>query len=212
MKVLIADDHGLFREGLALFLQNISKDVQVINASNYAEAIKALHENLDISLFITDLSMPDMGYEDGLQEIKKHISGETKLVVMSASEDIGIVKKAFDLGVDGFIPKSLDPKIMEGAINLVINGGTYLPSDILQKYISITPAKSSSSAREKGKLTDRQEEVLKLVGKGLANKQIAYELDITESTVKLHLNSLLKALNVTNRTQAVVEAQRLGLI
>lgn len=212
MKILVADDHVLFREGLESFLQNISPNVQVINAGNYGDAIKALQDNLDINLFITDLSMPDMGYEEGIAEIKQHITENTKLIVMSASEDILIVKKAFDLGVDGFIPKSLDPKIMQGAINLVINGGTYLPSDILQKYISIAPAQKGFNAREKGKLTARQIEVLRLVGKGFANKQIAYELDITESTVKLHLNSLMKTLNVTNRTQAVVEAQKLGLI
>lgn len=210
MKVLIADDHALFRDGLALFLEKIEKDVMLFQTSNYTQAVKTLESEKDIDLLVIDLDMPDMSWEEGLEQVVSHLGEKTKFFVISASEDVKAVKKCLELGASGYVSKRSDPKILENALKLVMDGGVYLPSEILQKYITSNPQQVS---KEKNKgLTERQEQVLKLAASGLSNKQIAYEIGITESTVKLHINSLLRALDANNRTQAVINAQKMGLI
>lgn len=210
MKVLIADDHAIFRDGMALFLETINEEMVLLQSSNYAQTVKTLDREKDIDLVILDLDMPDMKWEQGLENVIEHLKENTKFFVVSASEDIQTVKKCLDMGASGYISKRADPKILESALKIVVDGGIYLPSDILHKHLL---SKSNGSHKEKHKvLTDRQEQVLKLTASGLSNKQIAYELGITESTVKLHINSLLKAFGATNRTQAVISAQKQGLI
>lgn len=211
MKILIADDHALFRDGLAVFLESIDKNVVLFQAANYDQMIKTLDAEKGIDLVIVDLDMPDMQWEKGLDQVIERLSSGGKFFIISATEDVRVVKKCLEMGARGYISKRAEPKILENALRLVLDGGVYLPSDILHKYI--VNENQASVVREKNKkLTERQEQVLGLVALGLSNKQIAYELGVTESTVKLHINSLLKALNANNRTQAVIVAQKLGLI
>lgn len=210
MKVLIADDHALFRDGLAIFLESIDDNIVLFQAANYNETLKILNNEKDFSLLIIDLDMPDMKWEDGLEKVMKVLGEGTKFFVVSALEDIKTVKKCLDFGASGYISKRSDPKILESALKIVMDGGIYLPSDILHKHLLTVP---NNSHKEKHKvLTDRQEQVLKLAASGFSNKQIAYELGVTESTVKLHINSLLRNFGATNRTQAVMIAQKHGLI
>ena len=114
-------------------------------------------------------------------------------------------------GISGYIPKRSDPKIMTGALKLVLDGGTYLPPSVLDSGSS--SGNQQGENRSKGKtLTNRQSQVLELVAQGLSNKQIAYEMGVSEATVKLHINALLRSIGATNRTQAVIIAQKMGLI
>ena len=124
-------------------------------------------------------------------------------MVLSATEDSRIIKKAAERGITAYIPKSLNPKIMQGIMKVIFAGGTYIPVSALS---------SAGSPKTAHALTRRQNEVLSLVAEGKSNKQIAYEIGVSEATVKLHINALLRALGVTNRTQAVITAQKQGIL
>ena len=116
-------------------------------------------------------------------------------------------RESLEKGASGYITKRAETKILSNALKLILDGGTYIPPVMLGKNLDDTPAKG------KGKmLTNRQSQVLGLVAKGMSNKQIAYEMGVSEATVKLHINALLRAIGATNRTQAVIIAQKMGLI
>lgn len=209
MKILVADDHELFRRGLISFLEDMEDNITILEAEDYKQTFAAIESNSPLDLVIVDLDMPDMSWEDGLNQIHQLLGPEGKYIIISASDDVQSVRKSLELGASGYVSKRSNPKILENAIQLVLNGGIYLPHDILKNVIS----SPSPTAKDKvNGLTERQEEVLKFVASGMSNKQIAYELGVTESTIKLHINSLLKALGANNRTQAVINAQKLGVI
>ena len=208
MKVLIADDHALFRDGLAMRLEEINQDIILHQAATFSQALKILDKELDVDMVIADLDMPDMKWEDGIAELKKKVP-EASLIIISASEDIRNIRKILTAGIKGYIPKRSDPKIMYNALKLILEGGTYIPP----AFIENSAENSSNMGRNNGKtLTNRQSQVLDLIAQGKSNKQIAYEIGVSEATVKLHINALLRSLKVNNRTQAVVTAQKMGLI
>lgn len=210
MKVLIADDHALFRDGLSMNLEQIDPQAVVFQAGSFSQALKIIDDEKKLDLVIVDLDMPDMPWEEGIAELKKK-SGDARFVVVSATEDGKSIRRAMENGVSGYIPKRSDNKIMTGALKLVLDGGTYLPPSILDNCNSGNY--QSGESRGKGKmLTNRQSQVLELVAKGMSNKQIAFEMGVSEATVKLHINALLRSIGATNRTQAVVIAQKMGLI
>ncbi len=208
MKILIADDHALFRDGLAMRLEEINHDIVLLQAPTFSQAAKILDKENDINMIIVDLDMPDMRWEDGVEELKKK-APRASMVVISASEDIRNIRKILATGIKGYIPKRSDPKIMHNALKLILEGGTYIPPALIENSNEST----SNNYRHNGKtLTNRQSQVLDLIAQGKSNKQIAYEMGVSEATVKLHINALLRSLKVNNRTQAVVTAQKLGLI
>lgn len=210
MKVLIADDHALFRDGLSMNLEQIDPDTVVFQAGSFSQALKIIDDEKKLDLVIVDLDMPDMPWEEGIGELRKKANG-ARFVVISATEDSKSIRRAMENGVSGYIPKRSDSKIMTGALKLVLDGGTYLPPSILDSGSSSNS--QPGEPRAKGKtLTNRQSQVLELVAKGMSNKQIAYEMGVSEATVKLHINALLRSIGATNRTQAVVTAQKMGLI
>lgn len=207
MKILIADDHMLFRDGLELSLQKISKNPELCFAQDYTSTLEEIKSHPDLDLLILDLDMPDMLWEKGLAKIKEE-APQTKILVISATEDVRTIKKAMSYGINGYISKRTDTKILLAAIKFVLEGGTYLPEIILKQ----NPKKEEGSLSNVGSLTARQKQVLSYIAQGLSNKQIAFEMGITEATVKLHINALLKALKATNRTQALIKAQEEKLI
>lgn len=208
MKILVADDHALFRDGLSFHLEKLSPKAVIMQAANFSQAIKIIQSIPDIDLTIVDLDMPDMEWREGLKTLQDTIQNG-RIVVVSASEDIYNIKKALEMKIDGYIPKRSDTKVLTSALHLIMEGGTYLPPSIVEQTAEI----SDSSRSKSGKLlTPRQNEVLKYVAEGMSNKQIAYKMSVSEATVKLHINALLRALGVTNRTQAVIVAQKRGLI
>ena len=119
------------------------------------------------------------------------------------------IRKILSLGIKGYIPKRSDPKIMHNALKLILDGGTYIPPALIET--SADSYKNSNNANGKT-LTHRQSQVLDLIAQGKSNKQIAYEMGVSEATVKLHINALLRSLKVHNRTQAVITAQKMGII
>lgn len=211
MKVLIADDHALFRDGLSMRLEQIEPKSIIFQAANFTQALKIIDDEKKLDLVILDLDMPDMRWEEGFEEIKKKSDG-ARFVVVSASEDARNIRKTLESGVSGYIPKRSDPKILSSALQLILDGGTYFPTSILESCTS-SANNAENPNRPKGKtLTNRQSEVLGFVAKGMSNKQIAYEMGVSEATVKLHINALLRSLGATNRTQAVITAQQQGII
>ena len=210
MKVLIADDHALFRDGLGMRLEQIDPNVVILQASSFGQALKILDQEKKIDLVVLDLDMPDMPWEEGLGEMRKKAEC-ARFVVVSASEDVRNIRKVLESGVCGYIPKRSDSNILSGALKLILDGGTYIPPAMLDNGIDYNGSSHISNPLKKN-LTNRQSQVLDLIAQGKSNKQIAYDMGVSEATVKLHINALLRSLKVNNRTQAVITAQKMGLI
>jgi DNA-binding NarL/FixJ family response regulator len=215
MKILIADDHELFRDGLRHVLTQLDGGVTIVEASDYPQAISLAETEAEIHIVLLDLGMPGMPWGEGLQSLRQKLPTDVPIIVLSASDDRRHVLQAVNLGAAGFIPKTSSSRVMLSALKLVLSGGVYLPPALLEQsnehgYQDPT-AGGSHTENSASFLTPRQREVLTLLGQGKSNKEIARVLQLAEGTVKLHVTAILKALNVNNRTRAVVAASQLGL-
>ncbi len=225
MKILLVDDHQLFREGVALLLQRLTSDLDLLQAASCEEAFALCDAHGNTDLILLDLSLPGMGGLDGLVLLRKRYPG-IPVVVVTTTDDSSTVRKTIDAGAMGFIPKSSSSEIMLNALRLVLAKGIYLPPNVLLSQPSLVPIQTRSmspvatvSRSGAGSLypidlglTPRQAEVLYLVLQGKPIKLICRELKLGEGTVKRHVSAVLRALNVTTRTQAIVAAHRLGLV
>ena len=206
MRILLADDHALFREGLSHVLRALIDEVSIIEAADYPQAIRAARNHSDLDLVLLDLKMPGMAGLAGVEAMRRE-RPEVPLVVISAITDRRFILGALDRGAAGYIPKTLSGKVLIGALHLILSGGVYLPAEA----ISRTP---NSSGENGGgdpppDLTRRQTDVFGLLALGLSNKEIGRQLAVSEGTIKLHVGALLKKIGVSNRTQAAVKAARL---
>ena len=206
MKILLADDHALFREGMRHVLAQLTDDVQIVEAGHYEEVLRQTEANNDIGLALLDLHMPGKDGFAALDTLLQQFPA-LPIVVLSASENRTDMQRALDAGAMGFIQKSATAPVMLNALRLVLSGGIYVPPALVQGG---SEAERPSAAEAVG-ITPRQLEVLAYVIEGRANKVIAAELGLTEATIKAHITAVFKALNVTNRTQAALVAERLGL-
>jgi DNA-binding NarL/FixJ family response regulator len=214
MKILLIDDHALFREGLKFLLRSLDAALEVDEAGNCAKALEhAAARSYDLVLL--DLKMPGVEGLDALAALREAIPG-IPLVVISGEDNPGVVRAAIERGAMGFIPKSSTPEVLVQALRLVLAHGVYLPPTVLDAAAMTTPTTAADSQGAAGHatslgLTTRQIDVLRCVIQGKPNKIIARELDISEGTVKAHLSSVLRAFGVRNRTEAVYAAAKLGL-
>ena len=206
LKILIADDHELFLDGLRMVLTDLDDEVSVETVRNHKELQEKADGKTPYDLILTDLAMPGLSWHESLRLLKEHYP-DTPIVVLSAVSDPENVMQAIDIGASGFIPKTSSSKIILSALHLILSGGLYLPSELLN-----IAGKTETASDNKGPLTPRQLDVLRLMGQSKPNKIIARELDLSEGTVKLHVTAILKALNVTNRTGAVIAGKQMGLI
>jgi DNA-binding NarL/FixJ family response regulator len=211
MKILIVDDHALIREALHGVLQELKPEAGVIDASSCREALQLAQAHAgELDLVLFDLSLPDGDGFDTLGELRD-LYPAVAIVVLSASQDRDSVTKALELGALGFIPKSASRAVMVSALQLVFAGGIYVPPEILhrpQETVS-APVSAPMSPSELG-LTERQIDVLALMMQGKSNKAVCRELDLAEATVKNHVTAILRALKVTNRTEAVLAVAAFG--
>ena len=215
MKILLIDDHTLFREGMRLVLSQLEPGCDIVEASTCRAAIEEANTHDDFDVVLLDLNLPDMGGLEALSILREE-HPHMPVVVLSASDDRATVLEALDRGAMGFIPKSSSSQVMMGALRLVLAKGVYLPLAVLNSTAPMTatagttPAAKPVKATDLG-LTERQIDVLGLMVQGKPNKLICRELGLAEGTVKTHVTAVLRTLNVSNRTQAVLEVGRLGL-
>ncbi len=219
MKFLVADDHGLIREGLRYALEGHFRDLEVIEASDGDQVLERAAASPDLDLILLDYFMPGT---DGLGLVSTLCDRYPRvpLVILSGSSDPLLVHKTLERGVSGFIPKATDQRTIIDALDLVLSGGIYVPpgtdiDDGRDEAPWATPdgrqALSAAARAVLDKLTRRQQQVLRLIVKGKTNKDISRDLEVSENTIKVHVTAILRALRVSNRTQALLVAQKLGL-
>lgn len=212
LKVLVVDDHPLIAEALRQVLKALDPNIEPLQAESATEARVLLGETANVALILLDLTLPDADGLDVLRELRAQYPA-VPVVVLSASEEPAMVLRALDDGAMGFIPKSSNNQVLVGALRLVLSGGVYLPPQVLRAHaVSPPPSASATTHYRDIGLTERQGQVLALMIQGKPNKLICRELDLAEGTVKIHITAILKALKVSNRTQAVIAVSRLGLM
>ena len=199
-RILIVDDHPLFRAALRQTLAGVSVD----EAGDLKAVTTALEADRDCDLVLLDLNMPGAHGLSGLLLLRAQYP-EIPVMVISAIEDPKIIRRTFELGAAGYLPKSAGPAEIRAAIDTVLKGGIVVPTGISLG----ADDEQTAFARRLATLTPQQIRVLMMLSDGLMNKQIAYELSISEATVKAHVSSILQKLDVDSRTQAVIAASRI---
>ncbi len=209
IKVMIADDHSMIREGLKQLLE-LDDDMKVIaEASNGKECLEKLQENKP-DILLLDINMPEM---NGLQvlEILKENRASIKVLVLTVHNEVEYLLKAVEVGANGYMLKDSDFSELKEAIFAILDGEDYIQPSL----IPMLSSKLLETDRDKSKLellTKREYEVLKLLTEGMFNKEIAMRLNISERTVKNHVSSIFKKIEVTDRTQAAVFAIRCNIV
>lgn len=203
MKILLVDDHELFRAGLRLLLLSIDGSMTVLEACGVGEALAATARHPDLQLCLLDLGLKDGGGLDALRQIKSAVP-QAAIVVVSALEDTATVYRCIEAGAMSFVPKSAAPRVLTEALQQVLRGAIYFPAQIIDDM----PERPSP----RPVLTPRQLAVLGELSLGLPTKLIASRLSISDSTVNEHIALIFRALRVRNRTQAVIAAGRLKLL
>jgi DNA-binding NarL/FixJ family response regulator len=212
MKVLLADDHVLFREGVRMVLESLSDEViEAIEVSDFVQALAAVRADSKIDLALMDLSMPGMDGFSAFEAVRR-LAPDIFLVVVSASEDPADVRRALDAGAQGFICKSSGSASMMAGIRSVLAGDTFVSPQIMVPMLDGTkPVRPAVDGDVGQRLTPRQRDVLAMLRQGKSNKEIARDLDLAEITVKLHVTAILRTLGCENRTQAAIMAAKFGL-
>jgi DNA-binding NarL/FixJ family response regulator len=210
MKILVVDDHPLYRSGVAYTLQNTGMAVQVVECSSLDVAFQRLDEGLVPDLMILDLQMPGYQGVDSVRTVRSR-RPDVPVLVLSGNEDPAIVRECIDLGAFGFVPKSAPADQFNAALARVLAGGVYLPPTSLSVAAPVTRAQQDAWGRLGTRLTERQRQVLLGIVQGKPNKVIARDLGLSDTTVKSHVAHILEALVVSNRTEAVYALARAGL-
>ncbi|MGB6187131.1 MAG: response regulator transcription factor [Aeromonas molluscorum] len=205
--IVIADDHPLFRGALYQAVHMAVSDAQLLEADSIDSLAHLLRDHPEVDLLLLDLKMPGANGFEGLVHLRGQYP-DLPIVVVSASEEASVVQQVLRLGALGFIPKSSSMKQLVTALNAVIAGDTWLPEGV-----SLRPESEdeSSLASKLASLTPQQYKVLVMLRDGSLNKQIAWELNVSEATIKAHITAIFRKLDVKNRTQAVIALQQLDI-
>jgi DNA-binding NarL/FixJ family response regulator len=201
---IIADDHPLFRGALRQTLEMQYPGAEIIEAGALEDVTGRLESVGDVDLVLLDLTMPGMRGFSGLMYLRAQYPA-VPVVIVSANEEAGAIRRSIEFGASGFIPKSRGIDVIRDAIGIVMDGGVWTPPDV----DVATPDESADVVRRLATLTPQQVRVLMMLSEGLLNKQIAYELSVSEATVKAHVSAILQKLGVESRTQAVIAASRI---
>lgn len=212
LRILVADDHALFRAGLRHLLAHFGGQLRIEEARDFDETARRLSEIENLDLLLLDLNMPGMKGPATLRRLCEQ-APDVPIIVVSVRDSAEDVRMALDAGAMGYIPKSSTPEVMVSALQLVLSGGVYLPPNLLKDSPSQAGALGSAAANEDSdvlsRLTPRQRDVLRLLAQGKSNKQIAEALELAPGTVKIHVSRILRTFKVQNRTQAVITAAEL---
>lgn len=205
--VIVADDHPLFRTAIKEAMQASQGETTFLEANSFETLQKLVDENPDVDLVLLDLHMPGVSGFAGLVYLCKRYPS-VPVVIISANEDPLVIQRALDHGAAGFIPKSSDIKTITSAIGDILMGEIWAPKST-QANLPGNNVSELAMAERMAQLTPQQFKVLMMVSQGLLNKQIAYDMGISEATVKAHVTAIMNKLGVNNRTQAVLAASRL---
>ena len=206
MKILLADDHALFRDSLSLALVRLTDDEPEILQAEHGQQALNIAKKEQLDLILLDVDMPSLSGIQAIAQLQT-LHPDTPIVMISAHEDTLSINQALTEGAKGFIPKTTSADVTLSALKLVLSGGTYLPPQLMQHTIIHT-----SQTQEKSLLTPRQVEVLHLLQKGAQNKNIAFELGLSPSTIKVHIRRIFTTLGARNRSEAVNIALEKGLL
>jgi two-component system, NarL family, nitrate/nitrite response regulator NarL len=207
LRVLLVEDQALFRNGLRLTLRNFDSALDFFEASSCAEA--AAFRDQSVDLILLDLGLPDLSKSDALKAIRETFPTSV-VVVLSGEDNPEIIRRMINEGASGYIPKDSTPEVMFNAIQLILGGGVYIPATMLQYPVPEINSQEMSLQRFLHSMSARQESVFKLLVRGVPNKIIARELNVSEGTIKSHLSTIYRILNVRSRTEAVLYAAKVG--
>jgi two-component system nitrate/nitrite response regulator NarL len=209
-RIVIADDHPLYREALAIVFARAG-DLDMVGSVENFDAARAAVAAGDVALALLDLDMPGMNGVAGIRQLREVHPG-TRVAVISGSLGPAKIREALAAGACGYLPKTFEPHMILAAIRLMLSGAVYVPPDVLVDAGAEEPGRDRAGAGGSGNLTPRELEVLRLLTKGSANKEIAREIGVAEVTVKLHTRRILEKLGVRNRAAAAALAVSRGLI
>jgi DNA-binding NarL/FixJ family response regulator len=207
-RLVIADDHPLFRGALREAVAGLIADADVAEAGTFEEVPKLLDKGGEVDLVLLDLAMPGVRGFSGLMFLRAQYPS-VPVVVVSANDDPAVIRRCMDFGASGFIPKTLGIEQMREAIKRVLGGGVWTPPDV--DLSGGADAETAALMARLATLTPQQVRVLMMLSEGMLNKQIAYELSVSEATVKAHVSAILQKLGVDSRTQAVIAAAKIEL-
>ncbi|WEX08951.1 response regulator transcription factor [Chelativorans sp. AA-79] len=204
-RFVVADDHPLFRGALQQALGGLGANCEILEAGDFADAKALISRDPDIDLMLLDLAMPGASGLTGLVALRG-LCPAVPIVIVSAHDDPQTIRRALELGASGFISKSARMDEMRRAVQTVLDGGIYIPDGV-----DLGEGRDEEELINRMRtLTPQQARVLSMLGEGLLNKQIAYELNVSEATVKAHVSAILQKLGVDSRTQAVICLSRIG--
>ena len=210
MRVLIVDDHPLYRAGVRALLSGLDPDAQADDVANVTEALQLAHVEPPFDLILLDMNLPGVKRLEALKQIKAAFE-MSAVVVVSGEEDPALILASIEAGAAGFIPKSTDPAITMQALKLVLAHGTYLPLHLL-RHLEGASLEAQSAGPSAFDMSERQRDVLLQMLQGKSNKVIARALGIAEGTVKAHLWSVYQLLGVNSRAQAMCKVHAAGLL
>jgi DNA-binding NarL/FixJ family response regulator len=205
-RFVVADDHPLFRGAMRESVSNLFSSADVFEAGGFEDLQSLLERESEVDLVLLDLAMPGVRGFSGLLYLRAQFPG-IPVIVVSANEEPGVIRRCMEFGASGFLPKTLAVEIMRTAIRRVLEGGVWTPPDI--DLASTADEATRDLVSRLSTLTPQQVRVLMMLSEGLLNKQIAFELKVSEATVKAHVSAILQKLNVESRTQAVIAASKI---
>ncbi|HYW63395.1 MAG TPA: response regulator transcription factor [Bradyrhizobium sp.] len=206
-RLVIADDHPLFRDALRQGIATVLTSANIEEAGSFEDLAALLERDAEVDLILLDLSMPGINGFSGLIYLRAQYPA-IPVVIVSASDDVGTIRRSLDFGASGFIPKRFGVDTLRDAIVKVMEGDVWVPPDV-----DLTSAADPDMTRLRDRLvtlTPQQVRVLMMLSEGLLNKQIAYELGVSEATIKAHVSAILQKLGVESRTQAVIAAAKIS--
>ena len=205
-RLVIADDHPLFRGALREAVAGLLQNVDIAEAGTFDEVTELLERGGETDLILLDLAMPGVRGFSGLMYLRAQYPS-VPVIVVSANDDPAAIRRCMEFGASGFIPKTLGVDGMRHAISTILNGGVWTPPDV--DLTGGSDAETAELMARMATLTPQQVRVLMMLSEGLLNKQIAYQLGVSEATVKAHVSAILQKLGVESRTQAVIAAAKI---
>jgi DNA-binding NarL/FixJ family response regulator len=205
-RLVIADDHPLFRGALREAVTGLLERVDIAEAGTFDEVAELLEHGGDVDLVLLDLTMPGVRGFSGLMYMRAQYPS-VPVIVVSANDDPSAIRRCMEFGASGFIPKTLGVEEMRAAIRRVLDGGVWTPPDV--DLSGGSDAATAELMARMATLTPQQVRVLMMLSEGLLNKQIAFQLGVSEATVKAHVSAILQKLGVESRTQAVIAAAKI---